>query len=115
MTLDIILVKQFPKQAIHFFERLAFGFRIPDDHDDHAGGVDGEEDEVSLGANVLNTDGEELPNDNGADGAGGGADVDAFGADVGWEDLWRKVSMSIKLSWIKLSGEGMEKGHTSVP
>jgi hypothetical protein len=87
MTLNIILPQKFTEQAIHFFERLAFRFRVPDDHDDHAGGVDSKEDEVGLGTDVLNADGEELADDDGADGAGGGANVDAFGADVGWEDL----------------------------
>jgi len=88
MTLNIMLIQQLPKQAIHLLERFAHGLRIPDDHDDHARDVDGEEDEVGFRTDVLDADGEELADDDGADGAGGRGDVDAFCADVGWEDLW---------------------------
>jgi hypothetical protein len=88
MPLNIMLIQQLPKQTIHLLQRLAHGLRIPNNHDDHARDVDGEEDEVGLGADVLDADGEELADYDGADGAGGRGDVDAFCADVGWEDLW---------------------------
>ena len=35
-TLHITPTNQFTKQAVHFLERLALGFGIPDKYDDHS-------------------------------------------------------------------------------
>lgn len=54
------------------------------------GCVDSEEDEVRLRFYVVDGYGEELADGYGANGAGAGGDIDAFCADVGWEDLLKK-------------------------
>ncbi len=54
------------------------------------GRVDSEEDEVRLRSYIVDGYGEELADGYGANGSGAGGDIDAFCADVGWEDLLKK-------------------------